>query len=215
MNTNKLKTPPKDEAKTIARLHCITLDKLPYSHSEQTERLCQAGATWIQLRMKGAPFNAWVSEAKKAKAICDAHNAKLIVNDSVKVALESSADGVHLGQSDGDPQEARQKLGSQAIIGGTVNTLAHAYDALQSQAIDYVGVGPFRFTSTKKDLNPVLSRETLKEILTLLGKTPTILIGGITFNDIDEILALGAYGIAMISDLYKNNYNIPSKYQRW
>ena len=90
---------------------CLTQDGLRIAHAEQAARLCAAGARWIQLRMKGAARPAWLAEARSAAEVCRRHGAVLIVNDSVDVALESGADGVHLGSLDGDWLEARRALG--------------------------------------------------------------------------------------------------------
>ncbi|HXN35558.1 MAG TPA: thiamine phosphate synthase, partial [Opitutaceae bacterium] len=100
---------------------CLTMDGLAQPHSAQVRELCAAGAGWIQLRMKGASGPAWLAEAKAAADVCRRHGAILIVNDSVEVARESGADGVHLGSLDADWRGARRVLGASFIIGATVN----------------------------------------------------------------------------------------------
>src|ERR1700720_4134827 len=100
---------------------CITQDGLPLTHAAQAARLCAAGARWIQLRMKNVAPDAWLATAREVVAICHAHGALGIVNDSVDIALAAGADGVHLGKLDLDCREARRRLGPLGIIGGTVN----------------------------------------------------------------------------------------------
>ncbi len=133
---------------------CLTQDNLSWSHVEQVERLCRGGARWIQLRMKlGAP-EGWASAAETAVKICRQHRATCVINDHVDVALAVDADGVHLGKEDLDWREARERLGPGKILGGTVNNDADATRAVESQALDYVGVGPWRFTANKKKPRP-------------------------------------------------------------
>src|ERR1035441_6112168 len=98
-------------------------------------RLCAAGARWIQLRMKGATRAAWLAEAAAAAAACRRHGAVLVVNDSVEIALESGADGAHLGGLDADWREARQRLGPGRILGGTVGSRGGALRAGRSGEI--------------------------------------------------------------------------------
>src|ERR1039457_3906783 len=98
---------------------CLTQDGIGIAHAEQAARLCAAGARWIQLRMKGATRAAWLAEAAAAAAACRRPGAVLVVNDSVEIALESGADGAHLGGLDADWREARQRLRPRRGPGGT------------------------------------------------------------------------------------------------
>ena len=182
---------------------CLTMDGRAASHSEQAEELCAAGAGWIQLRMKGAPERAWLAEATAAAAACRRHGAILIVNDSVEIARESGADGVHLGSLDPDWRGARAALGPSSIIGGTVNNSDDARRALESGCLDYVGVGPLRFTATKRGLSPVLGMEGVRRLVAELGGLPAWVIGGVEPADLPGIRAAGAAGAAVSSYLFR------------
>jgi thiamine-phosphate pyrophosphorylase len=183
---------------------CLTLDGLPLSHVEQTRQLCAAGARWIQLRMKHAAPEAWLAAARAVVAVCRAHDAVCIVNDSVDVTLAAGADGVHLGSLDLDWREARARLGPQKILGGTVNNLADAARARAAGGLDYVGVGPLRFTSTKQKLAPVLGLAGVSELVAALGALPAWVIGGVGPDDLPALRAAGAAGAAVSSALFRD-----------
>lgn len=183
---------------------CLTQDGLPLSHAEQAERLCAAGARWIQLRMKAATRDAWLTTARAVVAICRAHGAVCIVNDDVEIALASGAHGVHLGKLDLDWHEARRRLGPGKILGGTVNNSADAARATAADCLDYVGVGPWRFTSNKKNLAPVLGPEGVRTLVAQLGALPAWAIGGLNASDLPAVRATGAAGAAVSSALYRD-----------
>jgi thiamine-phosphate pyrophosphorylase len=183
---------------------CLTRDGLGLSHAEQAERLCAAGARWIQLRMKGASPSHWREQAQACVEACRRHGALLIVNDSVEVALASGADGVHLGAADPDWRGARERLGPAGIIGGTVNDLAGAERAAAAGCLDYVGVGPLRFTRTKDRLAPVLGLEGVRRLIARLGDLPAWVIGGVEPGDLAGLVAAGAAGAAVSSGLYRD-----------
>ncbi len=184
------------------RLQCLTIDHPALSHTEQVRQLCAAGAGWIQLRIKNASTEMIETVARDARTLCREHQCRLIINDHLDLALKIGADGVHLGSEDIPWADARTKAGSNFIIGGTVNSLEDAQAAVQSDCLDYVGVGPFRFTPTKQRLAPVLSIEQWKAILNTLGDLPAYAIGGITAADLPENLPRGIFGIAVSSALY-------------
>ncbi len=179
----------------------ITQDGLPFSHEEQAEQLCEGGAEWIQLRMKGAAPEAWVATARRVVEVCRRHRARCVVNDSVDVALAAGADGVHLGSQDLDWREARARLGAGRILGGTVNSLEDAARAVSVRVLDYVGVGPWRFTTTKKKLSPVLGPAGVGGVISALDGLPAWVIGGITRADLPDVCAAGAAGVAVSSAL--------------
>jgi thiamine-phosphate pyrophosphorylase len=183
---------------------CLTLDGAGLSHSAQARQLCAAGARWVQLRMKGAGKSEWLSEATAAAAICREHGATFIVNDSIEVALESGADGVHLGSLDPEWSVARKALGADRIIGGTVNNSADASRAADSGCLDYVGVGPLRFTSTKRNLAPVLGLDGIRALVLELGNLPAWAIGGVEPTDLPRLRSAGAAGVAVSSGLTRN-----------
>jgi thiamine-phosphate pyrophosphorylase len=181
---------------------CITLDGIGLAHRDQAERLCAAGARWVQLRMKGALRAAWLAEARAAALACHARGAVLVVNDDPGIAQESGADGVHLGARDCGWAEARRLLGGRAIVGGTVNSREDAERAAASGCLDYVGVGPLRFTATKRNLPPVLGLEGVRGLIARLGGLPAWVIGGVEPADMADLQRAGAAGAAVSSALF-------------
>ncbi|MDX2186885.1 MAG: thiamine phosphate synthase [Opitutaceae bacterium] len=186
-------------------LMAITQDNARWSHLEQVHRLLAAGVTWIQLRMKASDEGSRLETAREAARSCRAANAVLIINDSVDLALESGASGVHLGRTDGDWVEARNRLGEQRILGGTINFPDDAERARSAGCLDYVGVGPWRFTSTKLKLAPVLGPEGIAPLLQVLRPLPAWLIGGVLPADMPRVRALGATGAAVSSGLIQED----------
>jgi len=187
----------------ISKLHYITDDNVfGYTHVQLAEEVCMGGAEWIQLRVKKKGFSEWKKIAKDTLEVCRKYNAKLIINDNVRIAKEIKADGVHLGKDDMLPQAAREFLGEGFIIGATANS----FTDIEGHAIanvDYIGLGPFRFTQTKEKLSPVLGIEGFKKISeTCLHNginIPIVAIGGIKFNDLNELFQTGIYGVAVSS----------------
>ena len=186
----------------ISRLHYITQDIVGVPHQELTLNACIAGIDWVQLRVKNRSYNEWLDIANKTEMICRKYHAKLIVNDNVVIAKAVKADGVHLGKTDMSPREARQELGSNAIIGGTANSFEDIKQ-LNDEGVDYIGLGPFRFTYTKENLSPVLGIDGYKKIIEQCKKNgitvPIIAIGGIKIEDIKPLAETGIYGIAVAS----------------
>ena len=180
----------------ISKLHYITDNPL---HAEEA---CKGGIDWIQLRIKHRNEDDWKMIAEETKAICKKYGAKLIVNDSVKMAKIIGADGVHLGKEDMPPDEARALTGPDFIIGGTANTIEDI-KRLAILKVDYIGLGPFRFTQTKTNLSPLLGLQgyldLMKACVVQHIQVPVIAIGGIKLNDVEEILATGVYGVAVSS----------------
>lgn len=186
----------------ISKLQYITQDTESKSHSRLAEEACAAGIDWVQLRLKNKPQNEWKEIALATLAICNAYKAKLIINDNVSLAKEIGAHGVHLGKQDMSTTEARKILGSNFIIGGTANT----FEDIKMHAragVDYVGLGPFRFTATKDKLSPILSIEGYKSVIEKCRieniSTPLIAIGGIVADDVPAIMETGIYGVAVAS----------------
>lgn len=153
----------------------------------------------IQLRMKEASFADKLQAARAIKALCKAYGKPFIINDSVHLARIVGADGVHLGKLDMHPSEARKLLGDEAIIGQTCNTEGDLMRAARL-AIDYIGLGPYRFTSTKKKLAPALGTEGYKRLVVSLrdcGSTlPVFAIGGIRLEETQRLLDTKVNGLA-------------------
>lgn len=184
---------------------CLTQDGLAIPHLEQVRRLCAAGARWIQLRMKNADTAEWLTTAVEAAAICRQHGAIIVINDSVEIALAAGASGVHLGKNDLGWEEARRRLGREKILGGTVNNLADAERASACGVLDYVGIGPWRFTKNKANLAPVLGNDGVARIMPSLGGLPAWAIGGVERSDLLEINAAGCAGAAVSSALFRDD----------
>ena len=159
-----------------------------------------AGGRWIQLRMKDASAEVIVCRGKEMLALCRKRRAVLVVNDAPQLAAAIGADGVHLGQADMPPIEARRIIGDGAVIGSTANTFEQIA-ARNDGETDYVGLGPFRFTTTKKNLSPVLGTEGYRTILGRMRTEniplPVVAIGGIELPDIPQIMRTGVDGIAL------------------
>jgi len=190
----------------IADLHIITQHIEGFSHLAQIEALKNTEANWIQLRVKDTPQKEWFAIGRKAKEILKDTNIKLIINDNVYLAKEIEADGVHLGKTDMDVSEARTILGENKIIGGTANTF-HDIIKLYEMGTDYVGLGPYKQTTTKKDLAPILSLFAYEVIIKKLElqkiKIPIISIGGIQIEDVVPLMTIGLSGVAVSSSIVK------------
>jgi thiamine-phosphate pyrophosphorylase len=183
----------------ISSVHYLTQDNVEgKSHPELAERACRAGINWVQLRTKNKSESEWEAIARDVLEITQKYNATLIINDNVSLALKIKADGVHLGKEDMDPLEARNILGPEFIIGGTANIDTDIL-RLSNAGVDYIGLGPYRFTETKKNLSPVLKTAELVRLIHLQHEIPVILIGGIKPEDIPAIASAGADGIAISS----------------
>jgi len=181
---------------------CLTQDGLPWGHEEQARRLLAAGARWIQLRMKGSDPDTWIATARTVVSLCRHAGARCVVNDSIEVALAADADGVHLSRGEGDWIEARRQIGPDRLLGGTVNTRDDAAVVRACGVLDYVGIGPWRFTATKQALAPVLGPEGVRQLVALCGNLPAWAIGGIQAEDLPEVRATGVRGVAVTGALY-------------
>jgi thiamine-phosphate pyrophosphorylase len=185
----------------ISKLHYITQEVEGKTHAQLAEEACIAGIDWVQLRVKNKSYTEWKAIALDTLAVCRKHHAKLIINDNVELAKEIRVDGVHLGKEDISTAEARKILGSNFIIGGTANTFEDI--KMHASNVDYIGLGPYRFTSTKEKLSPILGIEGYKQIINKCKANnitiPIIAIGGITSNDVAALLNTGVYGIAIAS----------------
>ena len=170
------------------------------SYEESALLALQGGCRWIQLRMKNEPDETVKPIALRLQKACREAGATFIIDDRVRLVKKIKADGVHLGKEDMPVAEARRFLGEEFLIGGTANT-ADDVLRLKRESADYVGCGPFRFTTTKQKLAPILGLEGYRTLMHRLAvenlPIPVCAIGGITLADIPEILATGVRGIAV------------------
>ncbi|MEW7280722.1 thiamine phosphate synthase [Aquimarina sp. 2201CG1-2-11] len=182
------------------KIQYISQGKDPLDHLHHIEEVCKAGGKWIQLRLKDVDMATYLKTALKCRQICDRYEAIMIINDNVGIAKASQADGVHLGLDDMSIVEARRILGDNYIIGRTANTINDCLQHIEDKA-DYIGLGPFRHTTTKKNLSPILGIEGYKQITTELAfknsNVPVVAIGGIKLEDIGDILNTGIDGVAV------------------
>src|ERR1035438_3881299 len=187
--------------KSISRLHYITQDIAGFTHPQLVELACIGGANWVQLRVKNKQYDEWLKIALETKSICKKYGARLIINDNIQIAKEISADGVHLGKEDMSPNEARKILGNNFIIEGSSNTIEDVRRQM-ADGVDYVGIGPYHFTTTREKLNPILGLEGIQKIAKEFGSTiPMIAIGGIKPEDVESLMQTGIHGIAVSSGI--------------
>ena len=170
------------------------------SYAEGIRMALEGGCRWIQLRMKDASAEEIVACAEEVIPLCRRHGAKFLLDDHVELVRQLGADGVHLGKNDMPVDEARKILGPDIIIGGTANTIEDII-RLHKQGADYIGCGPFRFTTTKKNLSPILGLDGYKSIVLKMKELgidlPIVAIGGITVEDIPAVMGTGVSGIAL------------------
>lgn len=185
-----------------------TLQYITDTH-EDLEPVLKGGCRWVQLRMKDASDDEFIKTAEKIKSICRKYGATLILDDRVHLVGRTGADGVHLGKNDMPVREARKMLGPSMIIGATANTEDDIRDASEAGA-DYIGLGPFRFTTTKKGLAPILGTDGYRKIMSFRTRNgitvPVVAIGGIRLEDIPDLIEAGVDGIA-VSGLIMNSTN--------
>ncbi|HAL82394.1 MAG TPA: thiamine phosphate synthase [Mucilaginibacter sp.] len=181
----------------IDKLHYISQQPEEGSHLTAIQQALEAGCKWIQLRVKNQPAAVILEYAIEANRLCNQRGAKLIVNDHPEIALKAGAYGVHLGLDDMPVSRARDIVGNEMIIGGTANTIQHIEQRIADGA-DYIGLGPYRFTTTKQKLSPILGWEGINTIMSKLTvPIPIIAIGGILPEDISNIMETGVYGVAL------------------
>ena len=186
--------------KRIEDLQYITRDSDQYTHAEQAKLMFENGVKWVQIRMKNSSDSEILAQSEEALSYAIKNNGTLIINDSIEVAKRINAHGVHLGLTDTPVNEARNYLGDDFIIGGTANTLN---DILMQvlRGADYIGFGPFRFTTTKKKLSPVIGlngySQRCKALKDLQIDIPIIAVGGVTTEEIQAIKESGLFGVAI------------------
>jgi thiamine-phosphate pyrophosphorylase len=192
----------------IPDLHYISQGETPEQHLENIQKACFHGAELVQLRLKNQEDITKLKISEKAREITKKFQTKLIINDHYKIAKAVEADGVHLGKTDSCPTVARKHLYDWQIIGGTANNLQDCQE-LMDKKVDYIGLGPFRFTSTKKNLSPILGLEAYVSLLNEWNsEIPIIAIGGITMKDLSGLLKTGIYGVAVSGTITKDFNNI-------
>ena len=166
---------------------------------EVVKESLDGGVTFVQLREKTLEDDKFLEEAKELKQLCKEYNVPFVINDNVDIAIAMDADGVHVGQSDMEAGNVREKLGPDKIIGVSAQTVEQAVLA-EKRGADYLGVGAVFPTGSKDDAVEV-SHETLKAICEAVS-IPVIAIGGISVGNVKELAGSGIVGIAVISAIY-------------
>ena len=188
----------------IPKLHYISQGNSPKEHIENIQKACASGAELVQLRLKNISEKKYLKLAATAREITSHFQTRLIINDYYKIAKAVKADGVHLGKTDTCPTIARKHLYTWQIIGGTANTLQDC-EILISKEVDYISLGPFRFTTTKENLGPILGLNGYTAIIEALKtETPIIGVGGITTEDVTAIIETGISGLAVSGEITRN-----------
>lgn len=184
----------------LERVYFISQQTATKTHITAIEEALDAGCKLVQLRVKNQPETVVLELARAAKILCDRHNAKLIINDYPQVAKSVSAWGVHVGLQDMAVRDVRAIVGSNMVVGGTANTFEHIQQRIL-EGVDYVGLGPFRFTTTKEKLSPVLGLEGYQRIMDQMRAaafyTPIVAIGGILPDDVPGLRDAGVFGVAL------------------
>lgn len=166
---------------------------------EQVEDALKGGATIVQLREKDLDEESFLQEAKQLVTLCHSYNVPLIINDNVRIALESGADGVHVGIEDAPVAQIRKETPPEFMIGATAKTVAQA-QAAEHAGVDYLGVGAV-FPSPTKQTAIRITNEQLKEICASVN-IPAVAIGGISLSNVDELAGGGMNGIAVVSAIF-------------
>ena len=166
---------------------------------QQVEAALKGGATCVQLREKNLADASILAEAREISALCRQYRVPFILNDNVALAAQCGADGVHLGQEDMDPAEARRILGPDAIIGVSAHNVAEAKAAVAAGA-DYLGCGAMFATTTKTNVT-ALPKETLRAICAAVG-VPVVAIGGISKQNLLSLAHCGEAGVALVSAIF-------------
>ncbi|HJA98165.1 MAG TPA: thiamine phosphate synthase [Candidatus Alistipes avicola] len=185
-------------------LQFITHHTDRYDEIQGTETVLRGGCRWVQLRMKDASTEEFLRVGREVGRLCRQYGATFLLDDRVDAVKELGADGVHLGKNDMPVAEARKLLGPDKLIGATANTFEDIARAA-AQGADYIGLGPFRFTQTKRNLSPILGLEGYRTILARCREAgidrPVVAIGGITAADIADLMATGISGVALSGTL--------------
>lgn len=191
----------------LNKIQYISHGDTPQEQLYHIESVLAAGQQWIQYRFKNTTSTTLWQTAEQVKKLCEQYKATLIINDHVDLAKAIEADGVHLGLTDTSIKQARTYLPNK-IIGGTANTYQHIVQRY-GEGCDYVGLGPYRFTTTKQKLSPMLGLSGYQQLITQIKDAdihiPIIAIGGIGLEDVKPLKQTGIYGIAVSGLLQHSN----------
>ena len=206
----------------ISKLHYIIPDSEEFHSRDWYKKICDSGIDWIQLRWKSITDEEFVDRVQDVQEWTDQFDIRLIVNDRIHLKEQIDVDGYHLGKNDADLKESRASLGWKSsdnyreeqgqqetkILGGTTNKLDDILKA-NDAGVDYVGLGPYKFTRTKENLDPVLGYLGYLNIMRKFGddSLPVIAIGNIKTKDVQPLLEVGVHGVAVSSYFNENTEN--------
>ena len=192
----------------LPKIYPITDTRLPgLSHLQQLRRLTACGAQLVQLREKGASSKEFFYAASEAVSFAKQNGVRLIINDRADITMTLGADGVHLGQDDLPPAEARALLGADAIIGFSTHSIRQATAALDLP-INYLAFGPIFRTASKNSPDPIVGLDALEQVCRLAGPLPVVAIGGIDAANLTSVFAAGAASAAMIGAFISGSMSI-------
>ncbi len=187
--------------KYVSKFHYLTQDLPGRSHAGQAQLACEAGANWIQYRCFSKNETDLLEEAGQIAAICDDWGATLIITDHYHLLDKADIQGVHIEDMQADFSFIRQQIGPDKTLGASANSFEDILRISESNAVDYIGCGPFALTYTKPNDYPLLGVEGYRTIVDRMLqkgiKIPLLAVGGITINDVDAILGTGVHGIAI------------------
>lgn len=192
----------KDEIRASMLLYAVS-DRMWLKDGEKLSTVCkdvlENGATFLQIREKDLDADAFEAEAQDLKELCAKYRVPFVVNDSVEIAMDIDADGVHVGQSDIKGRDIRAMIGPDKILGISAGTVEEAVAAEKAGA-DYIGVGAVFATSTKKNARN-LTMEKLREIRNSVS-IPVVAIGGINASNLMELAGSQVDGVAVVSAIF-------------
>lgn len=183
--------------KYISRFHYLTQDLPHRSHSEQAQIACQAGANWIQYRCMTKPDDELVDEINEIAAICDDWGTTLIVTNHYELLDRVDAQGVHIEDFDADLIAIRKYIGEDKTLGASATNIERLMEVQKTGVVDYCGYGPFAHTGTKPNDYPLLGFEGYRILHKHPVEIPVIAVGGIQLNDVEPLLAMDIYGVAV------------------
>ena len=181
----------------LGPVYFVTDPGAPAPVPDQVRAAVAAGVPIVQLRDKDASDAQMLALAREVQPVTRAAGVALVINDRVQVAIDIGADGLHVGQGDGDIAAIRARIGPDMRLGLSVETLAQL-EVIPTGCVDYLGIGPLRATATKPDAAPPPGLEGLARIIAA-APVPCIVIGGVNRGDAAAIRSIGAAGIAVVS----------------
>jgi len=189
--------------KYISQFHYLTQDLPNRTHVEQAQIACQAGANWIQYRCLSKCDEALIADINEIAAICDDWGATLILTDHYYLLDQVDAQGVHIEDPKADFNAIRTYIGDDKTLGGSAHAFEDILHICHSAQVDYIGCGPFSITLTKPNNYPILGIDGYKNILQKMNQQaidiPILGVGGITIDDVEALLNIGLYGLAVSS----------------